>query len=51
MVPSCMSSLRLGSMIEMVGSVEKSAVGKLLNGRFELAGMLLKFTQGACFSA
>ena len=50
MVPSCISSLRFGSMIETVGRLVKS-VGKLVNGWFEVAGTLVKFTHGACFSA
>ncbi len=50
MVPSCMSSLRFGITMEMVGSVVKS-VGKLLKGRLEVVGMFVKFTQGACFRA
>jgi hypothetical protein len=37
-------------MMETVGRFEKS-VGKLVNGWFELVGTLVKFTQGACFSA
>lgn len=50
MVPSCISSLRLGSTIDTVGRFVKS-VGKLVNGWFEVAGTLVKFTHGACFSA
>jgi len=37
-------------MMEIVGRFVKS-VGKALNGWLEAAGTLLKFTQGACFSA
>ena len=50
MVPSCISSLRLGSTIDTVGRFVKS-VGKLVNGWFDVAGTLVKFTHGACFSA
>ncbi len=50
MVPSCMSSVRLGSTMETVGRFVKS-VGKLVNGWFEVVGTLLKFTHGACFRA
>lgn len=50
MVPSCISSFRFGSMIEIVGRLVKS-VGKALNGWLEAAGTFVKFTQGACFSA
>lgn len=50
MVPSCISSFRLGSTIETVGRLVKS-VGKLVNGWFDVAGTLVKLTQGACFSA
>lgn len=49
-MPSCISSLRFGSMMETVGRFVKS-VGKLVNGWFEVAGTLVKLTQGACFSA
>lgn len=50
MVPSCISSFRFGSTIETVGRLVKS-VGKLVNGWFDVAGTLVKFTHGACFSA
>lgn len=50
MVPSCMSSLRFGSTIEIVGSVVRSA-GKLLKGRLEVAGTFVKLVHGACFRA
>ncbi len=50
MVPSCMSLLRFGSMIATVGNVLKS-VGKLVKGWFEVVGMLVKFTHGACLRA
>src|SRR5215469_11750524 len=50
MVPSCMSSFRLGTTIEMVGRVVKS-VGKLVNGRLLDVGTLEKSTQGLCLRA
>lgn len=50
MVPSCMSSNRFGVTKEIVGSVVKS-VGKLVNGWLELVEILVKLTQGLCFSA
>src|SRR5215469_702728 len=50
MVPSCMSSLRLGTTKEMTGNVVKS-VGKLVKGSLLFVGTLEKFTQGLCFRA
>src|SRR5260370_9616957 len=48
MVPSCMSSSRLGTTTEMVGRLLK-LVGKLLNGLLSPDGTLGKSVQGACF--
>lgn len=50
MVPSCISSFRFGTTIEMVGKVVKS-VGKLVNGRLSAVGTLEKFDQGLCLRA
>ena len=54
MVPSCMSSCRLGTTKETVGSVEK-ADGKSENGRLSVPGMPwaeapCQFTQGLCLA-
>src|SRR5215472_16397150 len=50
MVPSCISSFKLGTTMEMVGSVVKS-VGKLVKGRLLVVGTLEKSTQGLCLRA
>src|SRR5215471_17830662 len=50
MVPSCMSSVRLGMTNDSVGRLVKS-VGKLVKGWLALVGMLVKLTQGACLRA
>src|SRR5215471_6853955 len=50
MVPSCMSSLRLGMTKESVGSVLRS-VGKLVKGWFAVVATFVKLIQGECFRA
>lgn len=49
-VPSCISSLRLGMTKESVGRVVKS-VGKLVNGWFAVVETLVKLIHGLCFRA
>src|SRR5262252_3054981 len=51
-VPSCMSSIRFGSIIANVGSDAKFADdGNSLNFLFTVAGRSLKLTHGACLRA
>src|SRR5215471_13035451 len=50
MVPSCMSSVRLGMTNDSVGRLVKS-VGKLVKGWLALVGMMVKLTQGECLRA
>lgn len=50
MVPSCMSSFRLGMTKESVGNVVKS-VGKLVNGWLAVVETLVKLIHGLCLRA